>query len=202
MAKDFNGSRKLLYVACSTTGVNKIMKIDLSGASPVVSLFAGAGAQGYADNAVATAGLLNGPSGVCVDDSGNVYIADSFNMAIRMVPVSGPLAGALITIAGKTGAPAAEGYAPSATTWDGTTTLPTSTIASLARPYYVAARGTGAAGTKLYGRRHGQHLHRAGHPRDHRVGSRRRPAHLDPGRCHQARGLRLRRWTQDRRRRH
>ncbi|MBK8573217.1 MAG: putative Ig domain-containing protein [Holophagaceae bacterium] len=150
MAKDFNGGRKLLYVACSTTGVNKIMKIDLSGASPVVSLFAGAGAQGYADNAVATAGLLNGPSGVCVDDSGNVYIADSFNMAIRMVPVSGPLAGALITIAGKTGAPAAEGYAPSATTWDGTTTLPTSTIASLARPYYVAARGTGAAGTKLY----------------------------------------------------
>lgn len=150
MAKDFNGGRKLLYVACSTTGVNKIMKIDVSGASPVVSLFAGAGAQGYADNTVATAGLLNGPSGVCVDDSGNVYIADSFNMAIRMVPVSGPLAGALITIAGKTGAPAAEGYAPSATTWDGTTTFPISTTASLARPYYVAARGTGAAGTKLY----------------------------------------------------
>ena len=150
MAKDFNGGRKLLYVACSTTGINKIMKIDLSGASPVVSLFAGAGAQGYADNAVATAGLLNGPSGVCVDDSGNVYISDSFNMAIRMVPVSGPLAGALITIAGKTGAPAAEGYAPSATTWDGTATLPTSATASLARPYYVAARGDGAAGTKLY----------------------------------------------------
>jgi len=149
MARDFNGGRKLLYVACSTTGVNKIMKIDVSGASPVVSLFAGAGAQGYADNAVATAGLLNGPSGVSVDDSGNVYIADSFNMAIRMVPVSGPLAGALITIAGRTGT-ATEGYAPSATTWDGTTTLPTSTNASLARPYYVAARGDGAAGTKLY----------------------------------------------------
>ncbi|MCE1204381.1 MAG: putative Ig domain-containing protein [Holophagaceae bacterium] len=149
MAKDFNGGRKLLYVACSTTGVNKIMKIDVSGASPVVSLFAGAGAQGYADNAAATAGLLNGPSGVCADDSGNVYIADTFNMAIRMVPASGPLVGALITIAGKTGT-ATEGYAPSATTWDGTATLPTSTIACLARPYYVAARGNGAAGTKLY----------------------------------------------------
>src|SRR5512133_3934376 len=83
MAKDFNGGRNLLYVACSTTGVNKIMKIDVSGATPVVSLFAGTGAQGYADNAVATSGLLNGPSGVCADDSGNVYIADSFNMAIR-----------------------------------------------------------------------------------------------------------------------
>ena len=149
MAKDFNGGRKILYVACSTTGVNKIMKIDLSGASPVVSLFAGAGAQGYADNAVATVGLLNGPSGVCVDDSGNVYISDSFNMAIRMVPVSGPLAGALITIAGRTGT-ATEGYAPSATTWDGTATLPTSATASLARPYYVAVKGDGGAGTKLF----------------------------------------------------
>jgi hypothetical protein len=149
MAKDFNGGRKLLYVACSTTGVNKIMKIDVSGASPVVSLFAGAGAQGYADNAVATSGLLNGPNGVAVDDSGNVYIADSFNCAIRMVPVSGALAGSLITIAGKT-APFAEGYASSAITWDGTTTLPTSTTASLARPYNVAVRGNGAAGTKLY----------------------------------------------------
>jgi len=149
MAKDFNGGRKLLYVACSTTGVNKIMKVDVSGTSPVVSLFAGAGAQGYADNAVATAGLLNGPSGVSVDDSGNVYIADSFNWAIRMVPVSGPLQNALITIAGKTGT-ATEGYAPSATTWDGTATMPTCNTASLARPYYVAARGNGAAGTKLY----------------------------------------------------
>jgi len=149
MAKDFNGGRKLLYVACSTTGVNKIMKIDVSGASPVVSLFAGAGAQGYADHAVATSGLLNGPSGVAADDAGNVYIADSFNCAIRMVPVSGNLAGALITIAGKT-APFAEGYASSAITWDGTATLPTSTTPSLARPYYVAARGNGGAGTKLY----------------------------------------------------
>ena len=149
MARDFNGGRKLLYVACNATGVNKIMKIDISGSSPVVSLFAGTGAQGYADNAVATAGLLNGPSGVAADASGNVYIADSFNWAIRMVPVSGPLAGALITIAGKTGT-ATEGYAPSATTWDGTTTLPTSTTACLARPYYVAVRGDGTAGTKLY----------------------------------------------------
>jgi len=149
MAKDFNGGRKLLYVACNATGVNKIMKIDVSGASPVVSLYAGAGAQGYADNAVATAGLLNGPSGVCADDSGNVYIADSFNMAIRMVPVSGPLAGALITIAGRT-TTATEGYAPSATTWDGTSAFPASTIPSLARPYNVAVRGNGAAGTKLY----------------------------------------------------
>jgi hypothetical protein len=149
MAKDFNGGRKLLYVACNTTGVNKIMKIDVSGASPVVSLFAGTGAQGFADNAVATSGLLNGPSGVSVDDSGNVYIADSYNMAIRMVPVSGPLAGALITIAGKTGT-ATEGYASSATTWDGTTTLPTSATACLSRPFYVAVRGDGTTGTKLY----------------------------------------------------
>lgn len=149
MAADFNGGRKLLYVVCNATGVNKVMKINLSGASPVVSLFAGTGAQGFADNAVATSGLLNGPNGVAVDTAGNVYIADTFNCAIRMVPVSGNLAGALITIAGKTGT-FAEGYATSATTWDGTTTFPTSATASMARPYYVAAKGDGAAGTKLY----------------------------------------------------
>jgi LysM repeat protein len=146
MAKDFNGGRKLLYVVCT----NKVVKIDLSGASPVSTLFAGTGTAGFADNLAAASGLLKGPQGVSVDTSGNVYIADRDNFAVRMVPASGPLAGALVTIAGKTGTPPTEGYAPSSITLDGTTTLPTSTTACLSNVYYVLTQGDGAAGSKIY----------------------------------------------------
>ncbi|WP_243300791.1 putative Ig domain-containing protein [Geothrix oryzisoli] len=145
MAKDFNGGRKLLYVVCT----NKVVKIDLSGASPVATTFAGTGTAGFADNLAATSGLLRNPQGVSVDTSGNVYIADRDNYAVRMVPASGSLAGALITIAGKTGTQL-EGYASSSITLDGTTTLPTSTTACLSNVYYVLAQGDGTAGSKIY----------------------------------------------------
>ncbi|HEX9081457.1 MAG TPA: putative Ig domain-containing protein, partial [Holophagaceae bacterium] len=145
MARDFNGGRKLLYVVCA----NKITKIDLSSGTPVASPFAGTGTAGFADNAVATSGLLKNPQGVSVDASGNVYIADRDNYAVRMVPASGALAGALVTIAGKTGT-AAEGYASSATTLDGTATLPTSTTACLSNVYYVLAQGDGTSGSKIF----------------------------------------------------
>jgi sugar lactone lactonase YvrE len=146
MAKDFNGGRKLLYVV----GSSKIFKIDLAPATPVATLIAGTGALGFTDSLPpATNGLLRAPQGITVDTSGNVYIADRDNFAVRMIPASGPLAGALITIAGKTGTQT-EGYASSATTLDGTATLPTSTTACLSSVYYVAAQGNGTAGTKLY----------------------------------------------------
>jgi len=145
MAKDFNGGRKLLYVV----GSSKIFKIDLAGASPVATLITGSGTAGFVDSLTAATGTVNAPQGVAVDTTGNVYIADRNNFAVRMIPVSGPLAGALITIAGKT-APAAEGYASSAVTLDGTATLPTSATASLSNAYYVAVSGDGTAGTKIY----------------------------------------------------
>lgn len=145
IAKDFNGGRRLLYVVCS----NKIMKINIAGSTPVVSLFAGTGTSGFKDDLVATNGQLANPQGVAVDTAGNVYIADRDNYAVRMVPASGPLAGALITIAGKTGTKA-EGYASSSITLDGTATLPTSDTACLSSVYYVLAQGDGGAGSKIY----------------------------------------------------
>lgn len=145
MARDFNGGRKLLYVVCT----NKIMKIDLSSGTPVATLFAGTGTAGFLDSATASTGTLRNPQGVSVDTAGNVYIADRDNYAVRMVPASGPLAGALITIAGKTGTQT-EGYASSATTLDGTATLPTSTTACLSNVYYVLAQGDGTAGSKIF----------------------------------------------------
>ena len=52
------------------------------------------------DGAAATSAYLNGPMGVCVDSSGNIFIADTYNHAIREVYASGPNAGKIFTVAG------------------------------------------------------------------------------------------------------
>jgi hypothetical protein len=146
MAKDFNGGRRLLYVV----GTQKILKVDIATeTAPVVSTLTGTGTSGFVDSLTAASGTVNAPQGVAVDTAGNVYIADRNNYAVRMVPASGPLAGALITIAGMTGT-AKEGYASSTVTLDGTATLPTSATACLSNVYYVAAQGNGGVGTKIY----------------------------------------------------
>ncbi|MEO6817931.1 MAG: Ig-like domain repeat protein [Edaphobacter sp.] len=76
----------------------------------VISIFAGTGAEGYGgDGAAATAAYLDTPTGVAVDNVGNVYIADSHNQRIRMVKN-----GTITTIAG-TGTPGFSGDAGPAT---------------------------------------------------------------------------------------
>lgn len=81
-----------LYVA--DTNNNAIRKI-----SPVgqVTTLAG-GTSGSADGA-GSAASFNGPSGVAVDSSGNVYVADSSNSTIREITP----AGAVTTLAGTAG---------------------------------------------------------------------------------------------------
>ena len=66
---------------------HRIRKVTTSG---IISTIAGNGIQGYSgDGGAATAGELNNPSGVAIDGSGNVYIADLNNQRIRKVNVSG-----------------------------------------------------------------------------------------------------------------
>ena len=72
-----------IYVADS--GNNLIRKITPSG---VVSTFAGSGARGAKD-ATGTAASFNTPSGVAVDASGNVYVADENNNLIRKITGGG-----------------------------------------------------------------------------------------------------------------
>ena len=50
----------------------------------VVSTFAGSGTAGYTD-ATGTKAEFNEPSGVAVDSSGNVYVADTWNHRIRKI---------------------------------------------------------------------------------------------------------------------
>jgi serine/threonine-protein kinase len=72
-----------VYVADS--GNNLIRKITPAG---VVSTLAGSGARG-ANNASGSAASFNTPSGVSVDASGNVYVADENNNQIRKITPAG-----------------------------------------------------------------------------------------------------------------
>jgi sugar lactone lactonase YvrE len=93
---DGNGN---LYFADANNHV--IREVSTTG---IITTIAGSGIEGYSgDGATATAAQLDTPTGVAVDASGNVYIADSHNHRIRKV--SG---GTITTIAG-TGTPGFSG---------------------------------------------------------------------------------------------
>jgi trimeric autotransporter adhesin len=83
-----------LYIA--DTGNNVIRKV--TAATGNISTFAGNGMRGYSgDSAPAASAELNGPEGVTVDSSDNVYIADTGNNVIRRVKAAN---GNIGTIAG------------------------------------------------------------------------------------------------------
>ena len=80
----FDGSGNL-YIA---DGINhRIRKVTPSG---IIFTFAGNGIPAFAgDSSAATAASLNFPAGIAFDDSGNLYIADTYNNRIRKVNTSG-----------------------------------------------------------------------------------------------------------------
>jgi sugar lactone lactonase YvrE len=80
-------------------------------AGSVITTIAGNGTPGFNGDGAALAVSLNGPSGVVVDASGNVYIADQNNNRIRKLT---PSTGFLSTVAG-TGAAGFGGEAGPAT---------------------------------------------------------------------------------------
>jgi uncharacterized protein (TIGR03437 family) len=78
LATDAQGN---LYIA--DTSANRIRLVTLGGL--IVSI-AGTGAVGYSgDNGPALSAQFNGLSGVSLDSSGNIYIADRANNAIRLL---------------------------------------------------------------------------------------------------------------------
>jgi trimeric autotransporter adhesin len=111
-----------VYIA--DRGNARIRKIS----SGTISTIAGTGVPGSAgDNGPAISAQLSIPSGLALDASGNLYIADLLNHRIRKMALSG---GNLTTVAGN----GTEGF-----TGDGST----ATSAELSRPEGVAVDGSG-----------------------------------------------------------
>jgi sugar lactone lactonase YvrE len=82
-----------LYIADTDSMV--IRRVDATGA---ITTVAGNGTRGYSgDGGAATGAALNIPNSVAVDGAGNLYIADTYNMAIREVAAS---TGIISTVAG------------------------------------------------------------------------------------------------------
>ncbi|MGZ3498748.1 MAG: NHL domain-containing protein [Vulcanimicrobiaceae bacterium] len=90
---------RLLYVA--DTGNNMIRAVSLDGK---VSTLAGSPEAGFVD-ANGAAARFNHPTGVACDNSGNVYVADSLNHAVRKVTSSG----VVTTVAGNGSAGTVDG---------------------------------------------------------------------------------------------
>lgn len=90
LAVDSSGN---VYVADNSN--HRIREIAPNG---TVTLLAGNGARSYANGAAITAGF-DQPTGVAVDTSGNVYVADYANSDIRMINTSGTVS----TLAGNQG---------------------------------------------------------------------------------------------------
>ena len=91
VAVDASGN---IYIVDS--GNNRIRKMTAS--TGIITTVAGNGTGGYSgDSGVATSAELNSPYGVAVDASGNIYIADTYNLVIRTVTAS---TGIITTVAG------------------------------------------------------------------------------------------------------
>jgi NHL repeat-containing protein len=79
-----------LYIA--DTGNNRIRKVS----SGTISTIAGTGSAGYTgDGGPATSAMLNGPTSVAVDASGNVFFSDTGNAVVRKIA-----GGTITTVAG------------------------------------------------------------------------------------------------------
>jgi sugar lactone lactonase YvrE len=83
-----------LYIADSNN--ERVWQVTPTG---TIATYAGNGLYGFSgDGGPAISATLYGPSGLAVDSSGNLYIADRFNERIRMVSPSGTIS----TVAGST----------------------------------------------------------------------------------------------------
>jgi sugar lactone lactonase YvrE len=97
-----------LYFA--DTGNHRIRKVSATG---TITTIAGTGTQGFSgDDALATSAAIDSPTGLALDSSNNLYLADTHNHRIRKITAA---TGIITTIAG-TGTPGFSGDTAAATT--------------------------------------------------------------------------------------
>ena len=130
IAVDSSGN---IYIA--DTSNQRIRKV--AAATGIITTLAGTGSFGYSsDNIGATSALLSNPTGVAVDSSGNLYIADQGNKRVRKVTVG---TGVITTVVG-TGAYGQSGDGNAAAS--ATLGIPTAVAVDLSGNLYVADRGS------------------------------------------------------------
>ena len=89
----FDKDSNLYFAAFSE---DKIFKFTAS--SGIITTAAGTGVGGYGgDGGQATSAMLNGPTGVTLDTTGNICFADTYNRRIRKVTIT---TGLITTVAG------------------------------------------------------------------------------------------------------
>ena len=130
LAVDKSGA---LYIADGLN--NRVRKVS----GGVITTVAGNGTAGFAgDNAAATSAQLNNPTGVAVDSSGNLYIADSGNNLVRKVAN-----GTITTFAGSNSAGA--GYSgDGGTATNGQLNNPVGVAVDASGNVYIADAGNNA----------------------------------------------------------
>ena len=130
LAVDKSGA---LYIADGLN--NRVRKVS----GGVITTVAGNGTAGFAgDNAAATSAQLNNPTGVAVDSSGNLYIADSGNNLVRKVAN-----GTITTFAGNNSAGA--GYSgDGGTATNGQLNNPVGVAVDASGNVYIADAGNNA----------------------------------------------------------
>src|SRR5262249_57226866 len=62
-----------------------IRRITVAGGVGTVTTFAGMAGQSGSRNDTGTAATFNFPQGIVADQSGNLYVADTFNQTIRLI---------------------------------------------------------------------------------------------------------------------
>ena len=88
IAAYYSASAQTVYLYIADTSNNRIRRFDTT-ANTLVTV-AGTGTAGYwGDGGAATNAALNGPQGIAVDASGNVYFSDTQNCIIRKIDAYG-----------------------------------------------------------------------------------------------------------------
>lgn len=93
VAVDASGN---IYIADASN--NRVRKVD-AGSGNISTIAGTSGSGGFTGDGTATAVKLNGPRGIAVDASGNVYFGDFSNNRIRVID---QISGVLTTIVGST----------------------------------------------------------------------------------------------------
>lgn len=116
------------------TAFTILMTIGAHAQTKIITTVGGTGVSGFSgDNAAATAAKLSNPSGVAVDDTGNIYIVDKGNYRIRKISKTG----IITTIAGNGGI----GYSGDHAAATAATLSPNGIAVDLAGNVFIADQG-------------------------------------------------------------